>query len=145
MTFDADQRASLAAMADVLIPAGDGFPSASQAGVAAEGLDQVISFQPDIAAGLMNVLEKLKAHAPAEAVAELQKNDPVTFGVLAEFVAGAYFLNPLVRARLGYAGQGPRPIDPHADYLDDGLLQSVLSRGPVYRPTPGTERGSQSP
>ena len=145
MTFDAAQRASLAALSDVLIPAGDGFPSASQAGIAAEGLDQVISLQPDIAAGLMNVLEKSKARPPAEAVADLQKNDPAAFGVLAELVAGAYFLNPLVRARLGYTGQGPHPIDPHPDYLDDGLLQSVLSRGPIYRTTPGTERPSQSP
>jgi len=144
MNFDADQRAALAGLADVLIPAGDGFPSASQAGVAAEGLDQVISFQPGIAAGLMSVLENSKALPPAEAVADLQKNDPAVFGVLAELVAGAYFLNPLVRARLGYTGQGPRPIDPHADYLDDGLLQSVVGRGPVYRPTPGTERRSQS-
>jgi len=145
MTFDPDQRAALAALADVLIPAGDGFPSASQAGVAAEGLDQVMSFQPDIAAGLMNALEKAKAHAPAAVLADWQKNDPATFGVLAEFVAGAYFLNPLFRARLGYMGQGPHPIDPHPDYLDDGLLKSVLSRGPVYRPTPGTERRSQCP
>jgi len=145
MTFDAAQRASLAALSDVLIPAGDGFPSASQAGIAAEGLDQVISFQPGIAAGLMNVLEKSKARPPAEVVAELQKNDPAAFGVLAELVAGAYFLNPLVRARLGYTGQGPHPIDPHPDYLDGGLLQSVLSRGPVYRTTPGPARLSQSP
>src|SRR6059036_3809205 len=140
MTFDANQRAAFAALADVLIPAGDGFPSASQAGVAAEGLDQVISFQPGIEAGLMNVLEKAKARPPAEVVADLQKNDPAVFGVLAEFVTGAYFLNLLVRARLGYTGQVPHPIDPHADYLDDGLLQSVVGRGPVYRPTPGTER-----
>jgi hypothetical protein len=143
MSFDADQRAALAALADVLIPAGDGFPSASEAGVASEGLDQVISFQPGIEAGLMNVLEQSKTRPPVEAVVELQKNHPAAFGVLAEFVAGAYFLNPVVRARLGYAGQGPVPISPHPDYLDDGLLQSVLSRGPVYRPTPGTKRGSQ--
>ena len=143
MSFDADQRALLAGLADVLIPAGDGFPSASQAGVATEGLDQVISFQPGIAAGLENVLEKSKARPPAESIVDLQKNDPAAFGLLAELVAGAYFLNPLVRARLGYTGQDAHSIDPHPDYLDDGLLQSVLSRGPVYRPTPGTERGSQ--
>jgi hypothetical protein len=145
MTFNADQRAALAALADVLIPAGDGFPSASQAGVAAEGLDQVLSYQPGIAAGLMNVLKKSRDRPAAEAVADLQKNDPADFGVLAEFVAGAYFLNPLVRARLGYSGQGPHPIDPYPDYLDDGLLQSVLNRGPIYRPTLGTEGKSQVP
>jgi len=140
MTFDGNQRAALAALADVLIPAGNGFPSASQAGVAADGLDQVISFQPGIAAGLLDVLEKSKTRPPEEAVADLQKNDPAAFGVLAELVAGAYFLNPIVRSRVGYTGQGPHPIDPHPDYLDDGLLQSVLSRGPIYRPTPGKER-----
>ena len=140
MTFDANQRAALAALADVLIPAGDGFPSASQAGVAAEGLDQVIAFQPGIAVELKRVLEESKDRSPAEVVAILQKNDPGAFSVLAEFVAGAYFLNPTVRARLGYTGQEPQPIDPHPDYLDDGLLQSVLDRGRVYRPTPGTER-----
>src|SRR2546426_367678 len=125
MTFDGNQRAALAALADVLIPAGNGVPSASQ---------------PGIAAGLLDVLEKSKARPPEEAVADLQKNDPAAFGVLAELVAGAYFQNPIVRSRVGYTGQGPHPIDPHPDYLDDGLLQSVLSRGPIYRPTPGKER-----
>ncbi len=145
MTLDANQRAALAALADVLIPAGDGFPSASQAGVAAEGLDQVIALEPGIAAGLSRVLLKAKDRPCAEVIVDLQNNDPASFGALAEFVAGAYFLNPLVLARLGYAGQRPHPMDPHPDYLDDGLLQSVLSRGPVCRPTPGTERRSQSP
>ena len=41
-----------------------------------------------------------------------------------------------VRAKLGYGGQGAKPIDPHPDYLDDDLLQSVISRGPIYRRTP---------
>jgi len=144
MTFDTNQRALLATLADVLIPAGDGFPSASQAGVAGEGLDQVISFRPDLASGLMKVLERAKGYPPADALADLEKNDPAAFGVLAEFVPGAYFLNPRVRDQLGYGGQAPRAIDPHPDYLDDGLLQSVLDRGPIYRPTPGRERRSQS-
>ena len=34
--FDARARARLAALADALIPAGDGMPSASEAGVAGE-------------------------------------------------------------------------------------------------------------
>jgi len=136
MSFDANERALLAALADVLIPAGEGFPSASQAGVAGDGLDQVLSFRPDLADGLKKVLTAARDHAPAEAIAELQRNDPIGFGVLADLVPGAYFLNPQVRARLGYHGQGPRPIDPRPDYLDEGLLQGVLDRGPIYRPTP---------
>ena len=139
MSFDADERAVLAALADILIPASEGFPSASEAGVAAEGLDQVLSFRPDLASGLKSLLASSRGRPPAEVVAELEKNDPAGFGLLTEIVPGAYFLNPQVRANLGYTGQGPKPIDPHPDYLDHGLLQSVLDRGPIYRPTPGLD------
>jgi hypothetical protein len=51
-------------------------------------------------------------------------------------VPGAYFLNPDVRRAIGYEGQTGRAIDPHPDYLDDGLLDAVIARGPIYRPTP---------
>ena len=139
MTFDADERAVLAALADILIPASEGFPSASEAGVTAKGLDEVLSYRPDIFDGLKSLLASARGRPPAEVVTDLQKNDPAGFGLLAEIVPGAYFLNPEVRARLGYAGQGPRPIDPHADDLDRGLLQSVLDRGPIYRRTPGMD------
>ena len=139
MTFDASERALLACLADVLIPTGENFPSASAAGVAGEGLDKVLSFRPDLVAGLKKLLTAARGRAAAEFLAELQTKDPVSFGLLAELVPGAYFLNPEVRAKLGYHGQNPRPIDPRPDYLDDGLLQSVIDRGPIYRPTPEKE------
>ena len=140
MTFDANDREALAALADLLIPDGEGFPSASEAGVSGDGLDQVLSFRPDLAAGLKQVLDSARGQPAEDFLSALRKNDPVSFGLLAELVPGAYFLNPQVRAKLGYHGQSPRPIDPRPDYLDDGLLQSVIDRGPVYRPTPGNER-----
>ncbi len=140
MTFEANERARLAALADVLIPAGEGCLSASEAGVADAGLDQVLSFRPDLAAGLRQVLAAAANRPPAEAVDDLRQSDPACFGVLTEFVPAAYFLNAKVRAQLRYDGQGPWPIDPRPDYLGDGLLQSVIDRGPVYRPTPGRER-----
>ena len=139
MTFDETERTVLAGLADVLIPAGEGFPSASEAGVATVGLDRVMASRPDLAVGLKKLLTSARTRPPAEVIAELQRNDPTSFGLLAELVPGAYFLNEQVRAKLGYRGQGPRPMDPHPDYLDDGLLQSVIDRGPVYRPTPGVK------
>jgi len=138
MSFDANERQMIGELADVLIPAGDGFPSASQAGVASAGLDQVLSFRPDLADALKRLSAAARGRSPAEFVAELQRNDPAGFTLLAEFVPGAYFLNSDVREKLGYAGQGARPIDPRPDYLNDGLLQSVIDRGPIYRPTPGS-------
>src|SRR5678815_4258178 len=136
MTFDATERAVLAGLADALIPAGEGFSSASEAGVAGQLLDEVLSVRPDLGAGLKKLLASANGKPAAEFLAELQNVDPASFGLLAELVPGAYFLNPQVRASLGYHGQGPHPIDPRPDYLDDGLLQSVIGRGPIYRPTP---------
>ena len=140
MTFDANERAVLAGLADVFIPAGEGFSSASEAGVAGQGLDEVLSVRPDLATGLKRLLASAKGKPAVDFVAELQNKDPASFSLLAELVPGAYFLNPQVRARLSYQGQGPRSIDPRPDYLDDGLLQSVINRGPIYRPTPSNKR-----
>jgi hypothetical protein len=136
MTFNSYERSLLAALADVLIPAGDGFPAASGAGIAGDGLDQLLAYRPDLGPGLKKVLAAADGEPAAEFVAGLKTRDPAGFGLLAELVSGAYFLNPEVRTKLNYHGQGPRPIDQRPDYLDDGLLQSVLDRGPIYRPTP---------
>ena len=135
MNFSQSDRELLAALADVLIPAGDGHPSASAADVAGAGLDQVLATCPEATAGLRDVLAKTEGRTAAEAVAYLRAHDAAAFGVLAEFAAGAYFMNPLVREAIGYGGQTARAIDPSPDYLD--LLESVVRRGPIYRPTPG--------
>ena len=140
MTFDANERAVLARLADVLIPAGEGFPSAHEAGVAGDGLDQVLALRPELAAGLKKILALAGDRPAAEVVAQLQASDPIGFGILAELIPGAYFLNPHVRSKLGYHGQSPRPIDPHADYLEEGLLEAVTARGPMYRATPQRSR-----
>jgi hypothetical protein len=127
----------LAGLADVLIPAGTDLPSASQAGVAEEGLDSVLAARPDLIDPLRALLVQVAGQTPARAVASLQNDHPAQFGLLGELVAGAYFLNPQVRASIGYEGQSPRPIAEEPDYLEDGLLESVIGRGPIYRPTPG--------
>jgi hypothetical protein len=136
MSFSQHERKRLAALADQLIPAAAGRLSASQADVSGSGLDQVLATCPEMVGGLKEVLA-LAGQADAEAaVADLSENHRAEFFVLCEFAAGAYFLNPVVREVIGYAGQTARPIDPHPDYLDDGLLESVIQRGPIYRPTP---------
>ena len=72
------------------------------------------------------------------AVQALQTEDPLGFDLLCTVVAGAYFLNPEVRQAIGYPGQQAVPIVPEEppDYEQDGLLASVIARGPIYRPTP---------
>ena len=137
MSFDRDERGLLATLADQLIPADGEHCSASQAEVSGIWLDKVLEARPDLADGLHSVLDQARGREPAEFVAELRGSNPAAFGILAEVVAGAYFMNPLVRKAIGYSGQTPVAIDPHPDYLDNGLLESVIQRGPIYRPTPG--------
>ncbi len=138
VVFDAGRRAVLAAAGDVLIPNADGMPSASEAGVALRWLDEVLRLRPDFGPQLAAVLDRIKGADLAAAVERLRAEDPAGFGVLAEVVAGGYFLNPQVRSAIGYPGQESVPIEHEqpADYERDGLIASVIVRGPVYRPTP---------
>jgi len=138
VVFDAGRRAVLAAAADVLIPNADGMLSASEAGVAMRWLDEVLRLRPDFGPQLAAVLDRIKGADLAAAVERLRAEDPAGFGVLAEVVAGGYFLNPQVRSAIGYPGQESVPIEHEQppDYEQDGLIASVIARGPVYRPTP---------
>jgi hypothetical protein len=132
------QRATLAGLADVLIPAGDGLPSAATAGAATRWLDEVLGALPEVDAPLAALLDHFADTEPGAAVLTLQTDDPSGFDLLCTVVAGAYFLNPEVRQAIGYPGQQAVPIVPEVplDYEQDGLLASVIGRGPIYRPTP---------
>jgi hypothetical protein len=98
-------------LADKLIPAEDGMPSASQAGATGVWLEAVLRARPD----LREPVQNLEPEAVASAV------------------VAAYYFNPDVRERIGYAGQQAIPLGP-PDHEE--LLGSVVARGPVYRPTP---------
>jgi hypothetical protein len=111
-------------------------PSASAGAVAEEGLNQVLAAVPSLGASLADVLARARGREPAEFVAGLARTDPAAYGILTEVVTAAYFMNPDVRQAVGYTGQGPAPLDPRVDYMENGLLESVIKRGPIYRPTP---------
>jgi hypothetical protein len=138
VVFDADARAKLAVLADALIPAGNGMPSASEAGAAGEWLDAVLTAEPGFAGPLAAVLERADVSDPAGELQRIETTDPGGWGTLTTVVAGAYFLNPEIAERVGYPGRRAIPIDADAepDWEQDGLLASVQARGPVYRPTP---------
>jgi hypothetical protein len=135
MTLD---RERLGELADALIPAGSGMPSATEAGAVGEWLDAVLGARPDLAVPLAGVTAAAAGMEPAEAIAALPTHDPAAWAAFTTAVPAAYFMNSDVRERLGYPGQQAVPIDADAapDYLEDGLLESVQARPPVYRPTP---------
>lgn len=136
--FDEEDRGTYTDLADVLIPAKDQYPSASQAGVAGVLLDVVLRSRADLYDDLRELLNEARGQDPSEFVWGLERENPEAFGVLTILVRGAYFMNPTVRRLFGYRGQLAEPIDYEArpEYLEDDILQPVIDRGPVYRPTP---------
>lgn len=136
--FDAEARARLAVLADALIPAGDGMPSASEAGVTGEWLDAIVAAEPGFGPALAAVLAEADVSDPEGELRRIQTTDHDGWGTLTTVVAGAYFLNPEIAAKVGYPGRRAIPIDADAvpDWEQDGLLESVKARGPIYRPTP---------
>jgi hypothetical protein len=131
-------RAVLGGLADALIPAGDGMPSGGEVALGRGALEAVLEIRPDVREDLARLLEAAGGTDPAAEVERLRTEDPEGFEVLTTVVAGGYFLDEGVRDALGYRGQRAVPIDPSEppDYERDGLLASVIERGPIYRPTP---------
>jgi hypothetical protein len=126
-------RDTLAGLADALIPEADGMPSASQAGATGALLDEVLAVRGDLEEPLAQLTAVARGADPAAEVERLEAEDPALFEALTTAVAGGYFLSPDVRERLGYPGQQAKPLE---DDFDQELLQPVIDRGPIFRPTP---------
>lgn len=130
-----EERRCIAGLADVLIPAAEGMPSASQAGVPGRWLDEALHHRPDLEHGLRAALAASEKLDPQKAVQLLNREHIPAFEALGTLVAGAYFLNPEIRTLIGYPGQVPTPVKDDSDsYVD--LLERVLERGQVYRDVP---------
>ncbi|MFC0548010.1 hypothetical protein [Kutzneria chonburiensis] len=132
---DDNLRRWLGGVADELIPAGDGMPAATEAGVAGGQLDLVLAVRPDLARALNRAWALAGEHEPAPALRLLADLDPRAHQALLEIVSGGYYTSSLVRRLLNYTGQQPVPVRPedHPAYLAEGLLDRVVERGPVHR------------
>jgi hypothetical protein len=126
-------RETLAGLADALIPAADGMPSASQAGAADALLDEVLAVRSDLEEPLAQLTAAARGRDPAAEVERLQNEDAPLFEALTTAVAGGYFLSADVRERIGYPGQKAKKLE---DDFDQELLQPVIDRGTIFRPTP---------
>ena len=63
-TLTSEHRTAFWALADVLIPATDAMPAASQAGSAEKWLDRALAARPDLVAPLAAVLERPQGAIP---------------------------------------------------------------------------------
>jgi hypothetical protein len=132
------EREAFARIADVLIPEAHGMPSASQVALQGDGLDYILDLRPELTEDVRRGLAMTEDLEGEQAVAHLESRDAAALAVIALVATSAYYLVQEVRQRLGYPGQRSRPASPEeeGDYLLDELLQPVVERGVIYRPTP---------
>jgi hypothetical protein len=136
-------REWLAVVADELIPAGAGMPSAGEVDVAGRQLDLVLAARPDLLAGLEEAHRLAGALRPPEVLGALPEDGAAREALLL-VVAGGYYSSPVVTRLLGYTGQTPEPVraDTYPAYVEEGLLDRVIARGPLYRPTVASQERS---
>jgi hypothetical protein len=137
--LDGELRARIAAIADGLIPETDGMPAPSRLGIGGRQLDLVLRSRPDLAGGVGRALAAAEGVTDAIGWVEaLRTTDAAAYDALVTAVVAGYYMHPEVMRLLGYPGQAGQPVSVagYPDYLDEGLLERVYERGPIYRPTP---------
>jgi hypothetical protein len=138
--LDVARLAIFAAVADHLIPAAHGMPSAGTV-VSDERIAFVLGARPDLADDLDASLLPELGDDPATRLETLERDDPDRRAVLVQVVVFGYYTDGDVRARLGYPGQEAKQLYSWKvpDYVEEGLTDQVLARGPVWR-DPATGR-----
>ncbi len=136
-------RQSWRDLVDELIPGGDGLPPASAVGLHDDQLEKVLQIRPDLRAELEEALDVIAGLPPAAALAVLRSR-PALFETVTLIVAGGYLMSEPVTTALGYRYADARPVNSEdvRRAVDDGLLDRVIERGPIYRLPPDAPPGA---
>jgi hypothetical protein len=132
-SLDDAERASLAAIADHFIPAADGMPSAAEI-MTDDRLAFVVRARPDLAEPLKAALRSELGADVGERLSALV-DEPTNLAALQLTIVGAYYTDKRVRELIGYPGQMALELRSweYPAYLEEGLIDAVLARGPVWR------------
>jgi len=133
------ELATFGAIADLLIPAAGEMPSAG-AVVGEDRLRFVLNARPDLADGLRAALRPELGDDPQTRLDRLASDEPATLGALQLAIVGGYYTDRRVRELIGYPGQVALTLRSweYPAYLEEGHIDAVLARGPVWRdPAPG--------
>lgn len=124
-------------LADMVVPRGDGMPSATDVDVHVHGVEKVAQMRPDLIPPVSHILDGCAAAMPG-ALSELIADYPEQFPALAELVAGAFYLDPRVGELLGYRARRAIPVGDltRQDSELADLALPVITRGNIWRETP---------
>lgn len=138
----AAEAATLRAVADRLIPAAHGMPSAAEV-LTDDRLRFVLNARPDLAEPLRAALRAEFGSDVDDRLETLARDEPAVLGALQLVIVGGYYTDKRVRELIGYPGQMAIELRSweYPDYLEEGLIDAVLARGPVWR-DPATGRRS---
>ena len=138
--LDARERATLAAIAEALIPAAHGMPSAAEV-VVEERIRFVLNARPDLVHPLRAALRPELGPDAAARLDTLGRDEPANLAALQLVIVGGYYTDKRVRELIGYPGQMAIEVKSwlYPAYLEEGLIDAMLARGPVWR-DPATGR-----
>lgn len=131
---DDGARARFAEIADLLIPAAHGMPSAAEI-VRDDRLRFVLRARPDLAAPFAAALRPELGDATGARLAVLARDEPANLAALQLVLVGAYYTDKSVREGIEYPGQLAIEVRSWEipPYLEEGLIDAVLARGQVWR------------
>ena len=132
-TLTDDERATFAAIADHLIPAAHGMPSAADV-VSNERLQFVLRARPDLGEPLKAALRPALGLDAATRLASLV-DEPTNLAALQLAIVGGYYTDKGVRERIEYPGQMALELRSweYPAYLEEGLIDAVIARGSLWR------------
>lgn len=127
------ERASLARVAETLIPARGDIPSAAAEPGFWDMLSSALDARSDAFGDIVDALRELALVDDGELWSKLQALDvegPATFQALSAVITGAWLLTPGVRDRLGYHGQqsDKARLEEAVDEISSGILDAVVER-----------------
>lgn len=134
MTLTDGERARLAVLAALMVPGGAGMPGWAGLGLEGAAVDHVLATEPRWGPPMRRFLAQ---EGPVRSLAEVEtlaQADPEGFRALGVVVANAWFMDPRVRAAIGYPGQEARDSSIGLTPACEALVAEVAARGPVFRP-----------
>lgn len=132
--LDTDALRRLWEVADRLIPAAHGMPSAAEV-VNEDRLRLVLRSRPDLVEPLVGALRSEHGEDVAARLESLASTEPTALAALQLVVVAGYYTDRKVRELIGYPGQLAIEVRSWEvpPYLDEGLIDAVVARGPVWR------------
>ena len=133
-SLDTAERATLSAIADRLIPAALEMPSAADV-LGDDRLRFVLIARPDLIGPLRAALRGELGDDVEARLDTLGQAEPSTLGALQLVIVAGYYTDRRVRELIGYPGQMALELRSweYPVYLEEGLIDSVLARGPMWR------------